>query len=78
MRVIQDETVSSLAVVGISCRLPGGADDTTKLWEVLRNGTDTWSAVPDDRYNEEAFYHPDPDNPNGTTLIAAVILLTHR
>ncbi|CAH0056839.1 unnamed protein product [Clonostachys solani] len=59
--------ITSLAVVGISFRLPGGANNPEKLWEILSEGTDTWSPVPDDRFNERAFYHPSPDDPNGTT-----------
>ena len=55
-----------IAIIGIGCRLPGGVTDTEKLWDLLVDGRNTWSAVPDERFNEEAFYHPDPDH-NGTT-----------
>ncbi|CAH0027307.1 unnamed protein product [Clonostachys rhizophaga] len=58
--------ISPLAVVGISCRLPGGANDTDKLWDLLKDGVDTWSPVPEDRFNESAFHHPSPDDPNGS------------
>ncbi|KAI0442664.1 polyketide synthase [Xylaria telfairii] len=58
---------SSIAVVGVSCRLPGGANDLDRLWELLECGVETWSPVPAERFNESAFYHPSPDNPNGTT-----------
>ncbi|KAI0428586.1 polyketide synthase [Xylaria sp. FL1042] len=62
-----DHSMNPIAVVGVSCRLPGKANDLDKVWEVLSEGTETWSPVPQDRYNEAAFYHPNPDNPNGTT-----------
>ncbi|VUC20458.1 unnamed protein product [Clonostachys rosea] len=62
-----EDPITPLAVVGISFRLPGGANDPNKLWEILSEGTDTWSPVPDDRFNEHAFHHPSPDDPNGTT-----------
>ncbi|KAK3942538.1 putative polyketide synthase protein [Diplogelasinospora grovesii] len=55
-----------VAVVGISCRLPGGANSVDKLWELLEQGAETWSPVPADRFNETAFYHPNADDPNGT------------
>ncbi|KAB2098602.1 Highly reducing polyketide synthase [Alternaria gaisen] len=59
-----------LAIVGIGCRLPGGggggATSPEKLWDVLVNGQSAWSKVPADRWNEEAFLHPDPDDRNGT------------
>lgn len=55
-----------LAIVGIGCRFPGDATNPEKLWDILANGRSTWSKVPADRYNEEAFLHPDPDDTNGT------------
>ncbi|KAI0020291.1 polyketide synthase [Xylariomycetidae sp. FL0641] len=56
-----------IALVGISCRLPGGANSEDKLWQLLKNGTEAWSDVPTDRFNESAFYHPSPDDSNGST-----------
>ncbi|KAI0187296.1 polyketide synthase [Xylaria flabelliformis] len=55
-----------LAVVGIGCRFPGGATNPDKLWDLLSNGKSAWSKVPADRWNEEAFLHPDPDDTNGS------------
>ncbi|CRG92715.1 Lovastatin nonaketide synthase [Talaromyces islandicus] len=55
-----------LAIVGIGCRLPGDATSPEKLWDMLANGKSAWSKVPADRWNEEAFLHPDPDDTNGT------------
>lgn len=57
---------SPIAIVGIGCRLPGGVSDTEGLWDLLAKGINTWSPVPRERFNEDAFYHPDPEN-NGTT-----------
>lgn len=39
----------SLAVVGISCRFPGGCDSPEAFWDFLRNGADATSGVPSDR-----------------------------
>ncbi|KAI2628591.1 polyketide synthase [Hypoxylon sp. NC1633] len=58
--------VDPIAVVGISCRLPGSANSLDGLWDLLMSGSDAWSTVPLDRWNEGAFYHPNPDNRNGT------------
>ncbi|RYP11167.1 hypothetical protein DL764_000238 [Monosporascus ibericus] len=55
-----------LAIVGIGCRFPGDATNPEKLWDLLANGRSAWSKVPADRWNEEAFWHPDPDDTNGT------------
>ncbi|ERF68064.1 hypothetical protein EPUS_08500 [Endocarpon pusillum Z07020] len=56
-----------IAVVGLSLRLPGGANDLDGLWKLLEGGEPAWTPVPADRYNEEAFYHPNADDPNGTS-----------
>ena len=55
-----------IAIIGIGCRLPGEVTSTEKLWNFLLEGRNAWSPVPPDRYNEHAFYHPNPDH-NGTT-----------
>lgn len=55
-----------IAVIGIGCRLPGDVTNTEELWKLLVEGRNAWSPVPSDRFNEEAFYHPNPDN-SGTT-----------
>lgn len=55
-----------LAVVGIGCRFPGDATNPDKLWDLLASGKSAWSRVPADRWNEEAFLHPNPDDTNGS------------
>lgn len=60
-----EQPPTPIAVIGIGCRLPGGVTNTETLWELLAAGKNTWSPVPARRFNEAAFYHPNPDN-NGT------------
>jgi amino acid adenylation domain-containing protein len=50
-----------IAVVGMSCRFPGGADSPAAYWELLRNGIDAISEVPPDRWNIDEYYDPDPE-----------------
>lgn len=52
------ENLEPIAVVGMSCRLPGDASDTQKLWELLTKGRSAWSKVPKDRWNQEGFHDP--------------------
>src|SRR5687767_5173130 len=44
-----------IAVVGLSCRFPGGADTPEKFWKVLRVGIDTATDVPADRFKIDDF-----------------------
>ncbi|HWN36295.1 MAG TPA: SDR family NAD(P)-dependent oxidoreductase [Pseudonocardia sp.] len=51
---IMDEAI---AIVGIGCRFPGGADSPDHFWELLRTGTDAISGFPTDRgWNAETVY----------------------
>ncbi|KAF4632400.1 hypothetical protein G7Y89_g5719 [Cudoniella acicularis] len=50
-----------IAIVGMSCRFPGGANDPEKLWSMLSEGRDAWSNVPESRFNWKSFHHPDPN-----------------
>jgi acyl transferase domain-containing protein/NADP-dependent 3-hydroxy acid dehydrogenase YdfG/acyl carrier protein len=52
-----------IAIVGMACRFPGGADDPASFWELLQNGRDAISPVPADRWDIEALFDPDPDAP---------------
>ena len=45
--------IEPIAVVGLSLRLPGGANDLDGLWKLLESGAPAWTPVPADRYNEE-------------------------
>ncbi|KAI8932182.1 hypothetical protein NX059_011064 [Plenodomus lindquistii] len=57
----------SIAIIGLSFRLPGAANSPSTLWDLLATGAPAWTPVPPTRWNEPAFYHPNPDDPNGTT-----------
>ncbi|KXJ86344.1 hypothetical protein Micbo1qcDRAFT_209040 [Microdochium bolleyi] len=51
-----------IAIVGMGCRLPGSVSSPEDLWQLLSEGRDGWSKVPADRWNAEAFYHPDGES----------------
>ncbi|AEO68274.1 polyketide synthase [Thermothielavioides terrestris NRRL 8126] len=55
-----------VAIVGVSCRLPGGANHPDSFWSLLSQGTSAWTPVPADRFNETAFWHPSADHPSAT------------
>ncbi|MFN6534742.1 MAG: type I polyketide synthase [Nostoc sp. EkiNYC01] len=52
-----------IAIVGMACRFPGGADDPETFWQILRDGTDAIVEVPSDRWDIDTYYDPNPDTP---------------
>ncbi|SBS75650.1 6-deoxyerythronolide-B synthase., NADPH:quinone reductase [uncultured Mycobacterium sp.] len=50
------------AIVGYAARFPGAAD-ADQYWDVLHNGRDAVTEVPQDRWDVEEFFDPDPDAP---------------
>ncbi len=49
---------SKLAVIGMSCRLPGGASNTEQFWELLERGLDVSRRIPPDRFDIDTHYDP--------------------
>lgn len=47
----RDAKSSKIAVVGMACRFPGGADTLDKFWELLAQGKDVHTTIPSDRFN---------------------------
>ncbi len=54
---------SAVAVIGIGCRFPGGANSPEAFWKLLLEGVDTVGEIPPDRWDVDAYYHPDPSRP---------------
>lgn len=56
-----------IAVVGIGCRFPGGANSPDAFWRLLREGVDAITEVPAERWNTELLYDEDPEAPGTAT-----------
>src|SRR3954454_14709858 len=39
-----------IAIIGMGCRFPGGANSPDAYWELLRDGVDAVSEIPPDRW----------------------------
>ena len=55
--------VTSIAVIGMACRLPGGIDSPERLWQALLRGDDFVTEIPPDRWNADEYYDPQPGVP---------------
>ncbi len=65
---------SPLAITGIGCRFPGGADSVEALWNNLVSGKDCFRKIPTDRWDLRKFYHPNPNKPGKSNALEAGFL----
>lgn len=67
LREVEQHSSEPLAIVGVSCRYPGGIGSPEQLWEVVRDGRDVISDCPTDRgWDLQRLYDPEPGRPGAT------------
>ncbi|KAI9647281.1 hypothetical protein NHQ30_003664 [Ciborinia camelliae] len=49
-----------IAIVGMSCRLPGNVSTPDEFWELCSRSRSGWSEIPKERFDTTTFYHPNP------------------
>lgn len=57
---------SKLAIVGMACRLPGGANDLELFWKLMEDRRDVHTRIPADRFDIDTHYDPTGEIPNTT------------
>ncbi|KAL4893568.1 hypothetical protein BDV59DRAFT_201748 [Aspergillus ambiguus] len=58
---------SPIAIIGMSCRFPGGADDLELFWQLLEEGRDVHKKVPAERFDVDL--HCDPTGKRKNTSL---------
>lgn len=56
---VNEQDIEPIAVIGYAYRAPGVG--RTQLWEFLAEARSAFSSVPSDRFQQDAFYHPDSE-----------------
>ncbi|MEO1627283.1 MAG: type I polyketide synthase, partial [Bacteroidota bacterium] len=50
-----------IAIVGIGARFPGGGEGVEAFWDALKTATNAIREVPANRWDNDAYYDPDPN-----------------
>jgi polyketide synthase 12/epothilone polyketide synthase D len=58
---IPPRETTAIAIIGLGCRFPGGADSPAAFWQLLRDGVDAITEVPRDRWDIDSYYDPAPN-----------------
>jgi malonyl CoA-acyl carrier protein transacylase len=60
---LEQAKIEPIAIIGMDCRFPGGANNPDAYWKMLRNGGEGIVEVPRSRWDIEQYYDSDPNAP---------------
>ncbi len=62
----QPTAADPIAIIGIGCRMPGGATNASSFWKMLMNGVDAIREVTPDRWDHRYYFDPEQGKPGKT------------
>lgn len=71
VRELEQRGHEPIAVVGMACRFPGGAETPDRLWDLLARGAHACIPVPEDRWPHAQYCHADANAPGRTHAASA-------
>jgi 1-acyl-sn-glycerol-3-phosphate acyltransferase len=66
VEAIGPQNNDAVAIIGIGCRFPGGADSPDAFWELLKDGFNAVKEIPQNRTGFHELFDADPKKPGRT------------
>ncbi|MBD2252773.1 type I polyketide synthase [Nostoc parmelioides] len=60
---LEAQQTEPIAIIGMACRFPGGANNPEAFWQLLRDGVNAVGEIPSQRWDIENYYDDNPDTP---------------
>ena len=70
----EQRSAEPIAIIGLGCRFPGGADSPDAFWSLLESGANAVSEIPESRFPVADLYDPNPDTPGKIAIRRAGFL----
>lgn len=64
----------TIAIIGSGCRLPGGSNSPSALWELLKKPRDVLNEIPPSRFDVRGYHHEDPQFPGHANVRHSYLL----